>query len=308
MWTISRALRRSTFSQAPAEDFSVDYYLGGEPPALSRSTPTAGRSSSPARTTERSNRSRFGTTFARSTDSIGEAAVMYCVGASRARTSVRSADAKAFAAKSHAFGARWPGSQEKSGPSGSSPRTRPSSSSSASTSSYRTLTRSGMMRNGSVSPRPSSAPPTSATGFGLLGGPGHPAPQQAWDTLRTLVESQAGKSTVWIPEKHFEWWPTPTHSDARNRGSPSQLLRNYIPLSCRIRIGPGTGTGVMPFNTTPPGRVNPQWLEWLMGQPRKWNSLEPLGTHNFLWWLHEHSLILQRASGRVCYNTGSKED
>lgn len=298
MWTISRALRRSTFSRAPAEDFSVDYYLGGEPPARSNSTSTAARSSSPVRTMGRSNRSRFGTTFARSTDSIGEAAVMYCVGASRARTSVLSADATASAATSHAFGARWPGSPEKSGRPGSSRRTPRTSSGSGSTSSYRTLTRSGMMRNGNVSPRPSSAPPTSATGFGFWGVPGKPMPQEERDALFADIDRQADRRCIRLPPKRFEFFPTPTYSDARNCGSVSQLKRAYIPLSCRARMYTDSITGETVFQPGR-GRTNPSFPEWLMGFPSNWSSFAVMETRRFLSWLHEHSEILRRGSAEV---------
>jgi len=45
-------------------------------------------------------------------------------------------------------------------------------------------------------------------------------------------------------------WPTPTTQDARNNGSPSQQQRNTQPLNAKVG-----------------GRLNPAWVELLMGFP-----------------------------------------
>lgn len=60
--------------------------------------------------------------------------------------------------------------------------------------------------------------------------------------------------------------------------NPSQLYRQYIPLSCRVRI---TEDGW--FNSRG-GRANPEFVEWLMGWPMGWTALEPLATDRFHTW------------------------
>ena len=82
-----------------------------------------------------------------------------------------------------------------------------------------------------------------------------------------------------LPDMRFDYFPTPTRSDSRNRGSPAQLLRRYIPLSCRARMLPGGG-----FDRSG-GRTNPEWVEWLMGWPMSWTDLRPLATDRFRTWL-----------------------
>ena len=139
------------------------------------------------------------------------------------------------------------------------------------------------MRNGNVYPRPSSEPPTSGTGFGYWERPATPGrkpgpPDQILAAVRVLEYGWDA-----LPAKRFEFWPTPTRSDARNRGVPSQLLRQYIPLSCRVRILPDGR-----FDTRP-GRTNPEFTEWLMGWPMGWTALEPLATGRFRSWLLGHS-------------------
>lgn len=51
-------------------------------------------------------------------------------------------------------------------------------------------------------------------------------------------------------------FPTPTAQDAKNNGSQSQTERNTAPL-----------------NVVAGGRLNPTWVEWLMGYPTGWTEL-----------------------------------
>lgn len=74
-WHCSRALE-AVFSGVSS--------LDGEPSAQSKSTPTAGECSCSDKTTECSNHSRFGTTFARSTEQPGMESWMLCLRDSRA--------------------------------------------------------------------------------------------------------------------------------------------------------------------------------------------------------------------------------
>jgi hypothetical protein len=98
-------------------------------------------------------------------------------------------------------------------------------------------------------------------------------------------------------------WPTPTKQDASNNGGPSQHKRNSLPLNTAVlyptpsvqepgRVWPTPtamtgGEGVAPShldgghgwntaaavnaaaqNTT--GKLNPQWVAWLMGYPTEY--------------------------------------
>jgi len=37
------------------------------------------------------------------------------------------------------------------------------------------------------------------------------------------------------------------------------------------------------------GKLNPTWVEWLMGWPLEWTDCDPLGTGKFRRWLRLHS-------------------
>lgn len=52
-------------------------------------------------------------------------------------------------------------------------------------------------------------------------------------------------------------FPTPTAQDAANNGGPSQSSRNTPPL-----------------NSVVGGKLNPKFVEWLMGFPVGWTDLE----------------------------------
>ena len=280
MWTISRACVLSTFSQEQGAEPLADYYLAGIPYAPSSSTGTAAKCSSPARTTVPSIRSRYGTTSGRLRGIRGEDALMSLLVDSLVRTYPLSGNEGGSKERSHASGGSSRGLSEKSALSGFSPRTRPTSFGSGSTSSYRILTRSGMMRSGCVSPRPSVAPPTSETGFGYWA---KDVTRKDRSHLKDVVMALNRGEPVTVPQRDFEFWPTPTYSDARNYGTPNQLLRNYIPLSTRLRINPDGS-----WNTAL-GRANPRWTAWLMGWPDSWTSLEPMETDRFRAWLRAHS-------------------
>lgn len=94
-----------------------------------------------------------------------------------------------------------------------------------------------------------------------------------------------------------QMWPTPTVQDGKNDGGPSQFKRNSLPLNAVAKWPtPNTidyktgkcetarrtdklGEAVGPSKTR--GALNPDWVEWLMGWPVGWSSLEPI--ERLLW-------------------------
>jgi hypothetical protein len=53
-------------------------------------------------------------------------------------------------------------------------------------------------------------------------------------------------------------WPTPTTQDASNNGGRAQHRWNSKPLNAAVG-----------------GKLNPTWVEWLMGFPLGWTDLDP---------------------------------
>jgi hypothetical protein len=56
-----------------------------------------------------------------------------------------------------------------------------------------------------------------------------------------------------------ETWPTPTAHMAKETNAPSEASRNEPSMASRVG-----------------GKLNPMWVEWLMGWPLGWTDLKPL--------------------------------
>jgi len=120
-------------------------------------------------------------------------------------------------------------------------------------------------------------------------------------------------------------WPTPTKQDASNNGSPSQQRRKSPPLNAVAKWPTPTSadanrkgadyarenrpnSGGDDLNTAisrtglPGGKLNPEWVEWLMGWPIEWSALKPseMGRSPyaqpspFIYWLETTSRMLRR--------------
>ena len=75
-------------------------------------------------------------------------------------------------------------------------------------------------------------------------------------------------------------------SDNRDRGNAS------TPAISR-RIAKGKQVMLSMAVSQESGRLNPMWVEWLMGWPVGMTDLRPLGTDKFREWQQQHSLNLQ---------------
>ena len=86
-------------------------------------------------------------------------------------------------------------------------------------------------------------------------------------------------------------WPTPAARDAKDSGrEPSQWERHTPGLSIQVQPDWPTPGGADSHGQMPEefrgGRLNPRWVEWLMGIPIGWTSSEPLATGSYRqWWL-----------------------
>ena len=155
------------------------------------------------------------------------------------------------------------------------------------------LPASGLMRRGTLYPQPTSVRPISESGCGYLlptptaqdannnGGPSQlrrntlplnvvaklwPTPTVNGNYNKKGLSKTSGDGLATAVAK---MWPTPT---ARNcvSNSPSELQRNEPSLSVQA-----AGVG---------GKLNPRWVEWLMGWPIGWVSLDALAMDRFQPW------------------------
>jgi len=144
-----------------------------------------------------------------------------------------------------------------------------------------TFPRSGMMRNGTVYQLPRLAPTTTEIGSGLWPTPtatanqGAPSMQERYTRphFYPTPNASTGDTTGnWKPirpsgqraqmtlQQYVRIWPTPSASDNRDRGNLSNPS-----LQRRIKLGKQLMLSQVVHPTS--GKLNPTWVEWLMGFP-----------------------------------------
>jgi hypothetical protein len=73
----------------------------------------------------------------------------------------------------------------------------------------------------------------------------------------------------------------PVHWEKRRAGHARKGVNLQFPLRVAAQNGSTLGTR---------GRLNPPWVEWLMGWPIGWTELKPSATAKFQQWLQWHGV------------------
>ena len=118
---------------------------------------------------------------------------------------------------------------------------------------------SGMMRSGTLYPRQTSAPATSAKESGSWQWATPTA--QCWK-VATLVEILKSRGRQIGLHDQVKTWPTPTVCGNHNRKGASKTS------------GDGLATSVKMVDPARSGSLNPNWVEWLMGYPTGFTDLK----------------------------------
>lgn len=306
------------YSRALVEASSADTCLDGAACALWNGMPTQRPSWLPARMTDASHLSRSGTTCKPLTDDPGEALLTWCLADSRARTSPQPEKVLGSTAKSPGCGATWRALSVRFDPATASWRTAHSLFPEDSTECSPTLPRWGMMRGGELWERLTSGLPTREKESGLW-----PTPNamdaiegelmqcpEHWErrskekaaagihlqlplrvavrmlpTQRASDGSHGGRVTPrkarngvnLIEAVSALTFATPTVNDSKNSTLPPSMINRDSLVGDLLRAGVPAG-----------GRLNPSWVEWLMGWPIGWTACEPLATDKFQLWCNSH--------------------
>jgi hypothetical protein len=81
-------------------------------------------------------------------------------------------------------------------------------------------------------------------------------PESAWNMKRNLnLETMVGRKMTYT---------TPTAHNSKETNAPSESTRNTPSLAAQAG-----------------GKLNPTWVEWLMGWPLGWTDLKPLETDKY---------------------------
>ena len=311
------------YLQALAEGFLPTYYLDTSPSVQSKSITIASKSWRHGRKTGAFPSFPSLMMSRNLTESIGAELLTSWRGVFLARTSALPEKAQDLTASAAECGTTWPGSLAKYDPSTHSLKTAQHSLFADLTECSPTLPRSGLMLNGECWERPTLAPRTieSASGLSLSTWPtpncdGFRSDGELAILARTLTDySQfVGMTESAASSKRNRAWPTPTVCGNYNRKGASKTSGDGLATAVSQRIYPtATATAYKgwspnhnradtddrldytierekfsPGQQTPPKRLNPDWVEWLMGWPIGQTALKPLETDRFHEWLQQH--------------------
>ena len=263
------------FSRALEAEYSAATCSAGDASVPSNETPTHGTFWSPGRTTDASRRSRSGMTYARSTDAHGEALLTWFRGAFRARTSRSPEREQESTASDRDSGARWRELSARYDRDSSSWKTHRLLFDEALPWSSVILPRWGAMRDGVCWERLTPERRKYESDCGLWPTPncGGYRSDGELRLLAKVCDSQAEYEAMAhrACRSKKDRWATPTAQDASNNASPSQYRRNSIPLNAQVG-----------------GKLNPTWVEWLMGWPLGWTDCAASATDRFRQWCDSH--------------------
>lgn len=258
--------------------------LDGAPSALLSLLPTQGESSSQDNATESSQDSPSGMTLRRLTDDHGKTELMWYQGDSPVRTYLPQEGAQESTDNDLDCGPKWQGSWAKYNPSTYSWKTRQCSLLGGLIEFSETFPRWGMMQDGEFWGLLTPGRRTNANGSGLWPTPTASQARSEGMILQLRALVDAGTLTREEAEmmaqgsltpKRMKPWPTPTVNDSKNSTlPPSQINHDNIPGEL-LRRGESPG-----------GELNPTWVEWLMGWPLFWTSLDTEVKYHYDSW-HE---------------------
>lgn len=279
-----------TFSRALVEAFSPASCSEIDAFVPSSMSPTPEPFSLPDRTTEHFRLSRFGMTCAPLTEGRGEALLRSFLAVSRARTSAPQEMATESTASAPVSGAKWPESSVRYDPASSEWKTAHCLWEEVLPWSSVILPTWGMTRSGSVYRHPTAERPISGTGAGLWPTPnardykGAPGAGCVERGGRQSSLPQAVKTRTWptaTATAHKGW--SPNH----NRAMTDDRLDYSVE---RESFRPG--------QQTPPMRLNPEWVEWLMNWPVGMTSLEKMDDAIYRAWWESSQAYLQSGGMR----------
>jgi hypothetical protein len=262
-------------SRALVEAFSAGTCSDGDASAPLNSTPTPDQYYWPDKTTEHSRLSRFGTTCVPLTAGRGEALLMSFREVSRARTSALPEKAMASTGSVAGSGRKWLGSLAKYDPDSRSWRTHQLSLAGGLDEFSETWPRWGSMRNGESWERETWEPPIKGTASGSLPTPtatDYKSESMSLDLVRRRMDAsnRGVRLTEFLQRRML---PTPTAGNNHSGGRLDEW-----------------GGSTNPFRGTEVGRLklNPCWVEQVMGWPTGSTDLKPLETARFQQWLQLH--------------------
>ena len=245
------------FSQVLVEEYLGDICLDGEQSAPLNGNLIQQAYLSPDKMTDFSRLSRFGMTYKPLTESLGEELLTLFRAGFHAKTYQQPEKEQELTESDQECGVTWRGWLAKYDPDTSLWRTAQCSLLEDLNESLATLPRSGMTQNGLLWELPMLEQTTKGTESGLL-----PTP-----TMQGLNGGSNSRNAA----ISRGLWPTPRASDYKGSTS-AEAMGKAAARGFNPNLPEATAASVGG------GKLNPTWVEWLMGWPLGWTDLKPLVT------------------------------
>ena len=253
------------FSQALVEEYLGVTSLDGEQFAPLNGKPIQQAYCAPDKMTDFFRLSRFGMTFKPLTESLGQELLTLYLEGFHAKTLAQQEKAQELTENEAECGEKWLASFVKYDPNTSLWRTHQCSLLGDLEEFLETWPQWGLMRDGECWEQQTLEQTIKGTGFGLS-----PNGVDSFHTPNT-TGLDGGSSSRKALKKRQENWPTPKCSDSRH------AISRHITHPDGMWKG-NLGEVVMSTLAPTTGRLNPTWVEWLMGWPPGWTDLKPLET------------------------------
>ena len=283
------------YSQALVEEYSEENSLDGEQSAQLNGNHTQQAYCAHDKMTAFSRLSRFGMTYKPLTENLGEELLTLYLAGFRAKTLAQQEKVKDLTESEAGCGAKWRGSFTKYDLDLRLWKTHQCSLLGDLEPFLQTWPQWGLMRDGECWEQQTLAQTIRGTGFGLKPNgvdsfhtPNTPGldggsnsrkalKKRMWLTPRVVEVDETpenfrrrmnskrpndrkdGFGSLTMQVKTMHNWPTPTAHNAKETNAPSEANRNTPTLTAQAG-----------------GKLNPTWVEWLMGWPLGWTDLKPL--------------------------------
>jgi hypothetical protein len=275
------------FSRALVAAYSEASCSGGAPSVPLSGTPMPQAYWWHGRTTDASPRSQSGMTSAPLTGDFGAAVLTWCLEASLARTYQAQDEAPELTASEAECGPKWLELLAKYDRATFSWKTAQCSLLAGLDEFSATWPQWGMMRGGVCWELATSAPPTVEIAYGSL----LPTPTATANMLSPSMQKWPAHRNLWL---------TPvadgdrTTNYAQGETSLGFAVRNWPTPTCHDSRSEWTTRGVSLAQAAGSekqangGKLNPTWVEWLMGWPLGWTDCAASATDKYRRWWHSH--------------------
>jgi hypothetical protein len=267
------------YSQALVEEYLGESCSDGEQSAPLNGNHIQQAYCAPDKMTDFSRLSRFGMMFKPLTENRGEELLMSYLEGFHAKTSQQQVEAQELTESDQECGEKWHGLLARFDQDLHLWRTVQCSLLEDLNESLQTLPQWGMTVGGELYLLPTLVQTTNENESGLWLTPSTvDIPTRSAESMKKRLEyrKKIGRNGVGAGclSEQVEWsgkgqpigyitketWPTPTAHMAKETNAPSEAKRNEPSMASRVG-----------------GKLNPTWVEWLMGWPLEWTDLKPLG-------------------------------